>query len=45
MFEIEMPCCGTTTHMDESATSVDCEMCGVVLELADPAPVALAVAA
>jgi hypothetical protein len=45
MIEIEMPCCGTTTVVDELRDSVDCETCGVVLELGDPAVEALPVAA
>jgi hypothetical protein len=36
MIEIELPCCGTTTHLDELAESVGCETCGVVLELDVP---------
>jgi hypothetical protein len=35
MIEIELPCCGTATHIDELADVVGCETCGVVLEL-DP---------
>lgn len=45
MIEIEMPCCGTATHVEELADSLDCETCGVTLELADFAPEALPVAA
>jgi len=45
MIEIEMPCCGTTALMAEVTDDVACETCGVVLELADPAPEALAAAA
>jgi hypothetical protein len=45
MFEIEMPCCGTTTYMEESANTVDCDTCGVVLELDVPTIEALPVAA
>jgi hypothetical protein len=45
MIEIELPCCGTTAHMDELADSVGCDMCGIVLELEIPAPQALPVAA
>jgi hypothetical protein len=45
MIEIELPCCGTTTTMDELAESVGCETCGVVLELDTPAAEALPVAA
>jgi hypothetical protein len=33
MFEIELPCCGTTAHLDEIADAVRCEECFVVLEL------------
>lgn len=45
MIEIQMPCCGTTAHIEELTDTVGCEMCGVVLELADPSPEALPVAA
>jgi len=45
MIEIEMPCCGTATRIEELADDVGCENCGVVLELGDPAPEALPVAA
>lgn len=45
MIEIELPCCGTTTTMDEHADTVGCETCGVVLELDVPAIEALPVAA
>jgi hypothetical protein len=45
MIEIEMPCCGTTTTVEELRDSVHCETCGVVLELAEPAVEALPVAA
>ena len=38
MIEIELPCCETATHIDALTESVGCETCGVVLELADPAP-------
>ena len=38
MIEIELPCCGTATYLDELAEAIGCETCGVVLELADPAP-------
>jgi len=38
MFEIEMPCCGTPALFEEAADSVDCETCGVVLELEPSAP-------
>lgn len=40
-----MPCCGTATYLVELADTVGCETCGVVLELVDPAPEALPVAA
>jgi hypothetical protein len=33
MIEIELPCCGTTTHIDALTVDVGCETCGVVLEL------------
>ena len=45
MIEIEMPCCGTASLVEELTDRVGCETCGVVLELADPAPEALPVAA
>ena len=45
MVEIEMPCCGTTALVERLADEVDCEACNVVLELADPTPQALPVAA
>lgn len=38
MIEIELPCCGTATHLVALTDSVECETCGVVLELADAAP-------
>lgn len=41
MIEIELPCCGTTTTMDERAESIGCETCGVVLGLEPSAPEAL----
>lgn len=45
MIEIEMPCCGTPTLVEELTDSVGCETCGVVLELDVPATEALPVAA
>ena len=45
MVEIELPCCGNLTHLDDLADSVGCESCGVVLELVDSATEALPVAA
>ena len=45
MIEIEMPCCGTATLVEELADVVGCETCGVVLELDEGAPEALPVAA
>ena len=45
MYEIEMPCCGTPTLVEELADAVGCETCGVVLELGETAPEALPVAA
>jgi hypothetical protein len=45
MFEIEMPCCGTEAVIEELTEAVGCETCGVVLELDEPAPEALPVAA
>lgn len=40
-----MPCCGTATLVELLADDVGCETCGVVLELDEPAPEALPVAA
>ena len=40
-----MPCCGTTTLIEELTDEVGCETCNVVLELGDPATKALPVAA
>ena len=45
MIEIELPCCGTATYLDELADVVECEACGVILELEPAAPAALPVAA
>ena len=45
MVEIEMPCCGTTTRVEERTDEVSCETCNVVLQLADKYPEALPVAA
>jgi hypothetical protein len=45
MIEIELPCCGTTAHLDDLLDAVDCETCGVVLELGAPTPEPLPVAA
>ena len=45
MVEIEMPCCGTTTLVPELTDEVGCEACNVVLELGEPNPEALPVAA
>lgn len=45
MIEIELPCCGTPTHLVELTDVVDCETCGMVLELAPSAPEALLAAA
>lgn len=45
MIQIEMPCCGTTTHLDELTDEVGCETCGVVLELVHLVAEALLVAA
>jgi hypothetical protein len=45
MIEIELPCCGTTTNIDELADVVGCETCGVVLELDPPVAEGLPVAA
>jgi hypothetical protein len=41
MIEIELPCCGTATYLDELTDSIGCETCGVVLELAEPAPASI----
>ena len=38
MIEIELPCCGTATYLVELADSIDCETCGVVLDMELPAP-------
>ena len=45
MVEIEMPCCGTATLVEELTHEVGCETCGIVLELAEPHVEALPVAA
>ena len=45
MIEIELPCCGATTHLFELADEVDCDECGVTMELADNHPTALPLAA
>jgi hypothetical protein len=45
MIQIEMPCCGTETLVEELGDSVSCETCGVVLELSEPPIEALPVAA
>ena len=45
MIEIELPCCGTATHIESLTDVIDCETCGVVLELAEPTIEALPVAA
>jgi hypothetical protein len=45
MVEIEMPCCGNTTRVEELTDEVGCETCNVVLELADTYAEALPVAA
>jgi hypothetical protein len=45
MIEIELPCCGTATHLDELTDVVRCETCNVVLELDPHTPEALPVAA
>lgn len=45
MIELELPCCGATAHLEQLADEVDCEECGVTLELADSNPTTLAVAA
>jgi hypothetical protein len=45
MVEIEMPCCGTTTLIEELTDEVGCETCNVVLEVGERTPLALPVAA
>jgi len=45
MIQIELPCCGTATHVVELTDPVECETCGVVLELGDATQEALPVAA
>ena len=45
MIEIEMPCCGNVTVIDELHEAVHCETCGIDLELGEPAIEALPVAA
>jgi hypothetical protein len=45
MIQIEMPCCGTTAHLDALTDEVGCDGCGVVLELVDSVVEALPVAA
>ena len=41
MIEIELPCCGTAMYLVELADSIDCETCGVVLEVAESAPASI----
>ena len=38
MIEIELPCCGTATYLIELTDSVECETCGVVLDMELSAP-------
>lgn len=45
MIEIELPCCGTATHLAELTDFVECETCNVVLQIVDPANVELPMAA
>ena len=45
MIQIEMPCCGATTHVEELTDDVRCETCLVVLELDVSTTEALPVAA
>ena len=45
MVEIEMPCCGITTRVEELTDEVACETCNVVLELGDSFAETLPVAA
>jgi hypothetical protein len=45
MIEIELPCCGIATLVEELTNEVGCDTCGVVLELADATFEALPVAA
>jgi len=35
MIEIELPCCGATTHLEQLADEVHCEDCCVTLEFGD----------
>ena len=45
MIEIELPCCGATARIEQLADEVDCDECGVTLELADSNRTALPLAA
>jgi hypothetical protein len=45
MIEIELPCCGSTTRIEQLADEVDCETCGVRLELAEDPSTSLPLAA
>jgi hypothetical protein len=45
MIEIELPCCGATAHLIALTDEVDCDECGVTLELTDNRTTDLALAA
>ena len=45
MIEIELPCCGTTARLEQLTDEVDCDECGVRLELARDLPTSLPLAA
>jgi hypothetical protein len=45
MIEIELPCCGATTHLVQLDDQVQCDECGVTLELVDDPHTALPLAA
>ena len=45
MIELELPCCGATTHLEQLADEVHCEECGVTLEYAEDLRTALPLAA
>ena len=45
MIEIELPCCGATARLEQLADEVNCDECGVTLELAEDRATALPLAA
>jgi hypothetical protein len=45
MIEIELPCCGAIAHLEQLADEVDCDECGVTLELGEDHRSALPLAA